>query len=51
MTGETASVAMARERRRSAIRWPRVCMHAFLIVVAILWLAPVIWALYTSLRP
>lgn len=51
MTSETASVAMARERRRSAIRWPRVWMHAFLIVVAILWLAPVIWALYTSLRP
>lgn len=51
MTSETASVALARERRRSAIRWPRVWMHAFLIVVAILWLAPVIWALYTSLRP
>ena len=51
MTSETASVTMARERRRSAIRWPRVWMHAFLIVVAILWLAPVIWALYTSLRP
>lgn len=50
MTSETA-VAMARERRRSAIQWPRVWMHAFLIVVAILWLAPVIWALYTSLRP
>lgn len=51
MTSESPSVAMARERRRSAIRWPRVWMHAFLIVVAILWLAPVIWALYTSLRP
>jgi multiple sugar transport system permease protein len=42
---------MARERRRTGIRWPRVWMHAFLIVVAVLWLAPVIWALYTSLRP
>ena len=51
MTSESPSVAMARERRRSAIRWPRVWMHAFLIVVAILWLVPVIWALYTSLRP
>jgi multiple sugar transport system permease protein len=51
VTSETASVAMARERRRSVIRWPRVGIHAFLIVVAILWLAPVIWALYTSLRP
>lgn len=51
MTSETASVAMARERRRTGIRWPRVWMHAFLIVLAVLWLAPVIWALYTSLRP
>jgi multiple sugar transport system permease protein len=51
VTSETASVAMARERRRAGIRWPRVWMHAFLIVLAVLWLAPVIWALYTSLRP
>jgi multiple sugar transport system permease protein len=33
------------------VKLPRVGLHAFLIVVAILWLAPVIWALYTSLRP
>jgi multiple sugar transport system permease protein len=51
VTSETASVAMARERRRTGIRWPRVGLHAFLIVAAVLWLAPVIWALYTSLRP
>jgi multiple sugar transport system permease protein len=51
VTSETASVPLARERRRSAIRLPRVGLHAFLIIAAILWLAPVIWALYTSLRP
>ena len=51
MTSETASVAMARERRRAGIQWPRVGLHAFLIVAAVLWLAPVAWALYTSLRP
>jgi multiple sugar transport system permease protein len=51
VTSETASVAMARERRRAGIRWPRVWLHAFLIVAAVLWLAPVVWALYTSLRP
>lgn len=33
------------------MKLPRVGLHAFLIVVAVLWLAPVIWALYTSLRP
>jgi multiple sugar transport system permease protein len=33
------------------VKLPRVWLHAFLIVMAVLWLAPVIWALYTSLRP
>jgi multiple sugar transport system permease protein len=51
VTSETASMPVARERRRAAIRPPRIGLHAFLIVVAILWLAPVIWTLYTSLRP
>jgi multiple sugar transport system permease protein len=51
VTTETASVPIARERRRAAIRPPRIGLHAFLIFVAILWLAPVIWTLYTSLRP
>ena len=51
MTTETASVPVARERRRSAIRPPRIGLHLFLIFVAILWLAPVVWTLYTSLRP
>ncbi len=51
MTTETASVPIARERRRAAIRPPRVGLHLFLILVAVLWLAPVIWTLYTSLRP
>jgi multiple sugar transport system permease protein len=51
VTSETASVPLARERRRTGIRWPRVGLHLFLILAAILWLAPVVWALYTSLRP
>jgi multiple sugar transport system permease protein len=51
VTSETASVPLARERRRTGIRWPRVGLHVFLILAAILWLAPVVWALYTSLRP
>jgi multiple sugar transport system permease protein len=51
VTTETASMPLARERRRTAIRPPRIGLHVFLIVMAILWLAPVIWTLYTSLRP
>jgi multiple sugar transport system permease protein len=30
---------------------PRIGLHAFLLVTAVLWLAPVGWAFYTSLRP
>ena len=51
MTSETASMPLARERRRVRIRPPRIGLHAFLIVVAVLWLAPVVWTFYTSLRP
>jgi multiple sugar transport system permease protein len=40
-----------RARARRGIRWPRVGVHAFLAITAVLWLAPVVWTLYTSLRP
>ena len=43
--------AAVRERTRRGIRWPRVGLHVFLAVTAFLWLAPVLWTLYTSLRP
>jgi multiple sugar transport system permease protein len=51
VTSETASMPLAKERRRALIRWPRIGMHVFLIVAALLWLAPVLWTFYTSLRP
>ncbi|MFL5842930.1 MAG: carbohydrate ABC transporter permease [Thermoleophilaceae bacterium] len=40
-----------RARARRGIRWPRVGLHAFLAITAVLWLAPVVWTFYTSLRP
>jgi multiple sugar transport system permease protein len=40
-----------RAARRRRVRLPRVGLHVFLIVTAALWLAPVLWAVYTSLRP
>jgi multiple sugar transport system permease protein len=43
--------AALRERTRRGIRWPRVGVHVFLAITALLWLAPVLWTLYTSLRP
>jgi multiple sugar transport system permease protein len=39
----------ARERRRPRLRHVRA--QVFLAVAAILWLAPLVWTLYTSLRP
>jgi multiple sugar transport system permease protein len=38
-----------KRRRRSP--WPRAGLHAFLIVTAIVWLAPLAWAVFTSFRP
>jgi multiple sugar transport system permease protein len=51
----TAAVA-ERERqravaRRRSLRLPRVGLHFFLAVTAVLWLAPIAWAVFTSFRP
>jgi multiple sugar transport system permease protein len=35
----------------ASVRWPRVVLHAFLITTALIWLAPVAWAVFTSFRP
>jgi multiple sugar transport system permease protein len=40
-----------RRAKRGGLRWPRVGLHAFLVGAAVLWLAPVVWAVFTSFRP
>ena len=50
----SATVAAARRRgavRRRPLRLPRVGLHVFLVATAIVWLAPVAWAVFTSFRP
>ncbi len=37
--------------RRKRIRWGRVGLHTFLIAMSVLWLFPLAYAVYTSLRP
>jgi multiple sugar transport system permease protein len=37
--------------RRRRIRPARIALHAFLIVMVALWLFPLLWAVYSSLRP
>jgi multiple sugar transport system permease protein len=36
---------------KKGIRWRRVALHGFLLVTALIWLFPMAWAVYTSLRP
>ena len=36
-------------RRRTPLG--RIAAHVFLFVIAVLWLVPLVWAMYTSLRP
>jgi multiple sugar transport system permease protein len=38
-------------RRRRPIRPARVVLNVFLVVTALAWLIPLLWAVYTSLRP
>jgi multiple sugar transport system permease protein len=56
VTDAARSRALPRERaasarRRRRIRPARVVLHAFLIGTCLVWLAPLLWAVYTSLRP
>ena len=37
--------------RSAGIRPRRVALHVFLIVISLLWLFPLLWTVYTSLRP
>jgi multiple sugar transport system permease protein len=44
----TAPVAVRRTKR---IRWQRVALHLFLITLALVWLFPLLWVVYTAFRP
>lgn len=46
-----AADASGTAERRRPVRPARVLLHVFLVVCAVLWLLPLLWALYTSLRP
>src|SRR6266568_2042374 len=50
-TTRSTAAAPATVRRARRVRPPRVLLHAFLIVTVLVWLAPLVWTVYTSLRP
>jgi len=42
---------VTRHAARKGVPTPRIILHGFLIATAFAWLVPVLWAVYTSLRP
>ena len=49
--GAVAAAPIRRAPVRRPLRPARVALHAFLIVMVLLWLFPLAWAVYISLRP
>ncbi|HYM82766.1 MAG TPA: carbohydrate ABC transporter permease [Candidatus Dormibacteraeota bacterium] len=46
----TAMAAPARPVNRRRVKPERLALHAFLIAISLLWLFPLLWAVYTSFR-
>ena len=52
MTAASSEIATTYVKpSKKRIRWSRVALHLFLFATAIVWLFPLLYALYTSLRP
>jgi multiple sugar transport system permease protein len=51
VTSRAASAVLPAAVRRTGIRRPRFGVHGFLLLAALFWLTPLVWTLYTSLRP
>jgi len=51
VTSATVAAGTRAAVRRRPLRLPRVGLHLFLTATAIVWLAPVAWAVFTSFRP
>ncbi|MET7702418.1 carbohydrate ABC transporter permease [Streptomyces sp. NPDC005485] len=45
------STVSAPARQRTPVRPARILLHTFLVVTALAWLAPLLWALFAALRP
>jgi len=50
-TAETRAAATPRARRRRRTKPSRIALHAFLIVTVFLWASPILWAIFTAMRP
>ena len=51
MSAVSSEVAAVPVKKKTGIRWRRVALHVFLFTMALVWLFPLVYAVYTSLRP
>ena len=51
MTSTTVEPRTAGRPRRRRTRPARIALHAFLVVTVLLWVSPILWAVFTALRP
>ena len=51
MSEIAAPVARVESRPAGRVRWQRVGLHVFLIAMSFVWLFPILWTLFTALRP
>ena len=47
----TMSAAAPTTKQRTPVRPARILLHTFLVVTALAWLAPLLWAVFAALRP
>jgi multiple sugar transport system permease protein len=50
VSGFAIDPRVTRSRRRQ-VRLPRIGLYAFLSLMALVWLFPLVWAIYTAMRP
>jgi len=51
MTAAAPATSTPVPKARNRIRGQRVVLHAFLIVLSLVWLFPILWTFFTALRP
>ena len=51
MTNATVGTGATRRQNRRRTRPSRVALHAFLILIVLVWVAPILWAIFTAMRP
>jgi multiple sugar transport system permease protein len=51
MSTTTVGAGRARRPKRRRVSLRRIALHAFLILTVLLWLSPILWAIFTAMRP